>query len=195
MLGLFPFITMFIVTSITMLRERVTGTLERLMTLPLAKLDILLGYAIAFALVAVVQATVVSLLAFGLLDLARAGIARRRDRARGRQRDARDGARSLRERFRAHRVPGRAVHAGDRLSAGPPVRIVRRAGSDGALARGDLGRVSADVRVRRALARHAGSRARRLVRDRRLRRDRVDAAGARPRRRRRCAGGRRDARL
>jgi len=69
MLGLFPFITMFIVTSITMLRERVTGTLERLMTLPLAKLDILIGYALAFALVAVVQATTVSLLAFGLLGL------------------------------------------------------------------------------------------------------------------------------
>jgi ABC-2 type transport system permease protein len=69
MLGLFPFITMFIVTSITMLRERVTGTLERLMTLPLSKLDLLLGYAIAFALLAVVQATIVSLLAFGLLDL------------------------------------------------------------------------------------------------------------------------------
>src|SRR6266498_2485779 len=65
MLGLFPFITMFIVTSITMLRERVTGTLERLMTLPLAKLDLLLGYAIAFALLAVVQATIVSLLAVG----------------------------------------------------------------------------------------------------------------------------------
>ena len=69
MLGLFPFITMFIVTSITMLRERVTGTLERLMTLPLAKIDLLLGYGLAFALVAVVQATAVSLLAFGLLDL------------------------------------------------------------------------------------------------------------------------------
>ena len=69
MLGLFPFVTMFIVTSITMLRERVTGTLERLMTLPLAKLDLLLGYGLAFALLAVIQATVVSLLAFGLLDL------------------------------------------------------------------------------------------------------------------------------
>lgn len=69
MLGLFPFITMFIVTSITMLRERVTGTLERLMTLPLAKLDLLLGYAFAFALLAVIQATLVSVLAFGLLDL------------------------------------------------------------------------------------------------------------------------------
>ncbi len=69
MLGIFPFITMFIVTSVTMLRERVTGTLERLMTMPLAKLDLLLGYAIAFALTAVLQSTVVSVLAFGALDL------------------------------------------------------------------------------------------------------------------------------
>jgi ABC-2 type transport system permease protein len=73
MLGLFPFVTMFVVTSVTMLRERITGTLERLMTMPIAKLDILLGYAIAFALLAVVQSTVVSLIAFGLLDLSVAG--------------------------------------------------------------------------------------------------------------------------
>lgn len=69
MLGLFPFITMFIVTSITMLRERVTGTLERLMSLPLAKLDLLAGYGLAFAVVAAVQATFVAgvaLLALGL---------------------------------------------------------------------------------------------------------------------------------
>jgi ABC-type multidrug transport system permease subunit len=60
---------MFLVASITMLRERTTGTLERLMTLPLAKLDLLVGYGAAFALVAAVQASVVSLVAFGLLDL------------------------------------------------------------------------------------------------------------------------------
>jgi ABC-2 type transport system permease protein len=73
MLGLFPFITMFLVTSITMLRERTSGTLERLMTLPLHKIDILAGYGLAFGLVAVVQATVVSLLALGLLGLDVAG--------------------------------------------------------------------------------------------------------------------------
>ena len=49
MLGLFPFITMFLVTSVTMLRERTSGTLERLMTMPLHKIDILAGYAGAFA--------------------------------------------------------------------------------------------------------------------------------------------------
>jgi len=69
LLGLFPFVTMFLVTSVTMLRERTSGTLERLMTMPLAKLDLLVGYGLAFAFIAVVQATLVSLLSFGLLDL------------------------------------------------------------------------------------------------------------------------------
>ncbi len=73
LLGLFPLTSMFLVTSITMLRERVTGTLERLMTMPLAKLDLLMGYGIAFGLVAAVQATLVSLVAFQLLDLHTAG--------------------------------------------------------------------------------------------------------------------------
>jgi ABC-2 type transport system permease protein len=69
LLGLFPFVSMFVVTSVTMLRERTSGTLERLMTMPLAKLDLLVGYGAAFGLVAIVQATVVSLLAFGALGL------------------------------------------------------------------------------------------------------------------------------
>jgi ABC-2 type transport system permease protein len=69
MLGLFPLISLFLVTSITMLRERVSGTLERLMAMPIAKLDLLLGYGLAFALVAAVQATFVSLVAIRLLGL------------------------------------------------------------------------------------------------------------------------------
>jgi ABC-2 type transport system permease protein len=73
MLGMFPFITMFLVTSISMLRERTTGTLERLMTMPLAKLDLLGGYGIAFALLATVQALVTSAVAFLLLGLDVAG--------------------------------------------------------------------------------------------------------------------------
>ncbi len=69
LLGLFPFVAMFIVTSITMLRERVSGTLERLLTTPLGRGDLLVGYGIAFALVAAVQASLVSVLSFGLLGL------------------------------------------------------------------------------------------------------------------------------
>lgn len=58
MLGMFPFIVMFLVTSITTLRERRSGTLERLLTLPLGKGDFIGGYAIAFGLLASLQAVV-----------------------------------------------------------------------------------------------------------------------------------------
>ena len=73
MVGIFPLVSMFLVTSIAMLRERTTGTLERLMTMPLAKIDLLAGYAGAFALVAAVQAVLVSVVAFWALDLHVAG--------------------------------------------------------------------------------------------------------------------------
>jgi ABC-2 type transport system permease protein len=69
LLAVFPFAIMFIVTSITTLRERTTATLERLMTMPIGKFDLLFGYAIAFGLVAVVQvlvATGISLTWLGL---------------------------------------------------------------------------------------------------------------------------------
>jgi ABC-2 type transport system permease protein len=69
LVGLFPFVIMFLITSITMLRERTTGTLERLMTLPLSKLDLLVGYGIAFAVVAAVQASLTATVAFWLLGL------------------------------------------------------------------------------------------------------------------------------
>lgn len=68
-LGLFPFTVMFIVTSITTLRERTSGTLERLLAMPAGKLDLLLGYAIAFGVMAVIQALAVSAVALGPLDL------------------------------------------------------------------------------------------------------------------------------
>jgi ABC-2 type transport system permease protein len=73
LVGIFPFISMFLVTSIAMLRERTTGTLERLMSMPLAKLDLLLGYGLAFAAVAVVQASLTAAIGFGLLGLDSAG--------------------------------------------------------------------------------------------------------------------------
>ncbi len=58
MLALFPFIVMFLVTSITTLRERRTGTLERLLSMPMGRGDFILGYTLAFGLLAVVQSVV-----------------------------------------------------------------------------------------------------------------------------------------
>jgi len=69
MLGIFPFVVMFLVTSIAMLRERTSGTLERLLTMPLSRLDLLLGYGIAFGLAAAVQAVVTVTVAITVYDL------------------------------------------------------------------------------------------------------------------------------
>lgn len=69
LLALIPFIVMFLVTSVTTLRERSSGTLERLLTMPTGKVDLLGGYALAFGLVAAVQSTLAVLLSVWLLDL------------------------------------------------------------------------------------------------------------------------------
>lgn len=69
MLGIFPFMSMFIVTSVTLLRERTSGTLERLMAMPLARVDLVLGYLGAFAAASVVQVAVATAFGFAVLDI------------------------------------------------------------------------------------------------------------------------------
>lgn len=73
LLGIFPLTTMFLVTSVAMLRERTSGTLERLLTTPMTKLDLLLGYGLAFAVAAAGQTAVVCSIAYGLLGLSTPG--------------------------------------------------------------------------------------------------------------------------
>lgn len=73
LLGTFPFLVMFMVASITTLRERTLGTLERLMTLPMARVDLLAGYALAFGVMAVAQVAVTATVALTWLGLDVAG--------------------------------------------------------------------------------------------------------------------------
>lgn len=72
LLGVFPFVIMFLITSVTTLRERSSGTLERLLSTPLGKGDFLAGYALAFGAIAIVQALVATGFAIwvGGLDVA-----------------------------------------------------------------------------------------------------------------------------
>jgi ABC-2 type transport system permease protein len=69
LLGVFPFVVMFVVTSVATLRERTNGTLERLMTMPLGRLDLLLGYALAFGVTAVIQVGVVATISLTWLGM------------------------------------------------------------------------------------------------------------------------------
>ncbi len=183
MLGIFPLISMFLVTSITMLRERTSGTLERLLTTPLTKLELIVGYGIAFAAVAVFQVTVVSIVGFGILGLetvhsnvlivllavanALLGMA-----------FGLFVSAFARSEFQAVQFMPAFI-----LPQTTALRPLRRTGSDGRLAPVDLGCVAAHLRVRRT--RPGGSR--RNAGDELLRRrrdsGRCDGAGACPRRR------------
>jgi ABC-2 type transport system permease protein len=69
LLAMFPFIVMFLVTSVTTLRERSSGTLERLLAMPMGKLDFLVGYGLAFGVVAAVQSALAVTISVGLLGL------------------------------------------------------------------------------------------------------------------------------
>ena len=73
MLGVFPLIVMFLITSITMQRERVSGTLERILTTPLRRLDLLAAYGTAFSIAAAAQATLACIVSFWLLGFDTAG--------------------------------------------------------------------------------------------------------------------------
>lgn len=74
LLGVFPLIVMFLVTSVTTLRERTNGTLERLLTMPLAKAELIIGYAGAFGFAAIVQSALVSTLSYTWYGLSHQGI-------------------------------------------------------------------------------------------------------------------------
>ncbi|MCE1178702.1 MAG: ABC transporter permease [Micrococcales bacterium] len=73
MLVIFPIIIMFLLTAIAMVRERISGTLERLMTTPVAKSDILFGYGLAFGLLATMQGLILSAFCYWVLDTQIAG--------------------------------------------------------------------------------------------------------------------------
>ena len=92
MLGVFPLIVMFLITSITMQRERVSGTLERILTTPLRRLDLLAAYGTAFSIAAAAQATLACIVSFWLLGFDTAGQpdagVRHRDHQRGARRRA-----------------------------------------------------------------------------------------------------------
>ena len=73
LLAIFPMFIMFLVTSVTTLRERASGTLERLLAMPMGKGDFLGGYALAFGLVAALQSGIAVAVSVGLLGMEMTG--------------------------------------------------------------------------------------------------------------------------
>ncbi|HEX6128333.1 MAG TPA: ABC transporter permease [Candidatus Limnocylindria bacterium] len=72
-IGLVVFFLVYVVTSVSFLRERTLGTLERLMASPLRRSEIVVGYMAGFTVIALVQAVEVLVFSVWLLDLYNAG--------------------------------------------------------------------------------------------------------------------------
>jgi ABC-2 type transport system permease protein len=73
LVGFFVFFFVFIISGIGLLRERTTGTLERLMSTPIRRTEIVTAYLIGFGIFAVIQTIIVVLYAINVLDIVLVG--------------------------------------------------------------------------------------------------------------------------
>ena len=69
LLGFFIFFFVFLIAGVSFLRERTTGTLERLLSSPLRKWEIVIGYVIGFGIFTMIQATIIATYAIYVLGM------------------------------------------------------------------------------------------------------------------------------
>lgn len=69
LLGFFIFFFVFLIAGVSFLRERTTGTLERLLASPLRKSEIVIGYVVGFGIFTIIQATIIATYAIYVLGM------------------------------------------------------------------------------------------------------------------------------
>ncbi|MGE7622578.1 ABC transporter permease [Viridibacillus sp. NPDC096237] len=69
LVGFFVFFFVFLIAGIALLKERTTGTLERLLATPIRRHEVVLGYLIGYGLFAIIQTSIVVLYAVKILDI------------------------------------------------------------------------------------------------------------------------------
>lgn len=73
LLGFFVFFFVFLIAGVSFLRERTSGTLERLLSSPLRKWEIVIGYVLGFGIFTMLQATIIASYAIYILDMEMVG--------------------------------------------------------------------------------------------------------------------------
>lgn len=69
LLGFFVFFFVFLIAGVSFIRERTTGTLERLLSTPLRKWEIVMGYVLGFGIFTMIQATIIAAYAIYVLNM------------------------------------------------------------------------------------------------------------------------------
>lgn len=72
-IGFFVFFFVFLIAGISFLRERTTGTLERLMATPIKRWELETGYLLGFGIFALAQSIIVALYSIHVLDMVQMG--------------------------------------------------------------------------------------------------------------------------
>ena len=73
LIGFFAFLFVFLISGVGLLRERTTGTLERLLSTPIRRSEVVLGYLIGYGMFAVLQTLVIIFYSITVFDLTVAG--------------------------------------------------------------------------------------------------------------------------
>ena len=73
LIGLFIFFFVFLISGVSFLRERTTGTLERLLATPIKRYEIVFGYLIGFGIFTIVQSAIISAFSIGILKIYNGG--------------------------------------------------------------------------------------------------------------------------
>ncbi|ABS41966.1 ABC transporter permease [Clostridium botulinum] len=73
LIGFFVFFFVFLISGIGLLRERTTGTLERLMATPIKRYEVVIGYLVGYGIFAVIQTLIVVLFSINILHIILAG--------------------------------------------------------------------------------------------------------------------------
>ncbi|MED4686476.1 ABC transporter permease [Bacillus mycoides] len=73
LIGFFTFFFVFILSGVSFVRERLSGTLERLLSTPVRRWEIVLGYIIGFGIFALIQSIIIVSFSVYILDLYVAG--------------------------------------------------------------------------------------------------------------------------
>lgn len=73
LVGFFVFFFVFLISGIGLLKERVSGTLERLLATPIRRWEIVLAYLIGFGIFAIIQTVIVVFYSIQVLDMVMVG--------------------------------------------------------------------------------------------------------------------------
>ena len=69
LIGFFVFFFVFLIAGVAFLKERTTGTLERILATPLRRWEIVIGYLLGFGVFTIIQSALIAWFSINILNI------------------------------------------------------------------------------------------------------------------------------